>query len=119
MCFDLAMHEIGIKLVGQRNRGNRYARLQASGNHLRLEFGRVSPTRTGGRRGKYGSVHVSTKKFVDTIFSAGGYVSNVEWLAAYETERHRPLGVFQGCAQSLAHSAGEQSRRVAVASLAA
>ncbi len=39
--FDQAAQVVGVKLIGQCDRGKRRARLQACSDHLRLEFGRV------------------------------------------------------------------------------
>jgi hypothetical protein len=83
MRLDPTAQEIGVQSVGQRNRRNRYARLQAGGNYLCLEFRCVPPIPPGCRRRKYICVHVSTKNIVDTIVASGQKLSKMEGLDAY------------------------------------
>ena len=47
--LDEAAQVVGIKLIGERNRSNRGARLQARGDHLRLKFG-CMPAACSGRQ---------------------------------------------------------------------
>jgi len=60
---------IRVELIGQRNGSNRNTRLHARGNHLRLEFGGMLAIASRNRRGNCCGVHMSTKKFVDTLLT--------------------------------------------------
>lgn len=83
MRFDPAAYLVGVELIGERDASDRYAGLQAGRDDARLEFRRVTPAGTTKGWGEYGSVHVSTKKIVDTMLAAGHLFSNVGRLDAY------------------------------------
>ena len=86
--------KIGVEPVGQRNRRDRYARLQARRNYPCLEFRCVPPIPPRGRHRKCICVHVSTKNNVDTIVASGRKLSKVGWLNAYDVVAHVAKGGY-------------------------
>lgn len=83
MDLDSVAQEICVELVGQRNRGDRDAGLQASRYRLSLEFGRMATTRPSSRNDNEVCVHVSAKNIVNTMLAAANWFSNKGGLDAY------------------------------------
>ena len=84
MRLDPTAQKIGVQSVSQRNRRDRYARLQAGGDYPGLEFWSVPTIPPGRRRRKCICVHVSTKNIVDTIVAFRHGLNKVGWLNAYQ-----------------------------------
>ena len=83
MRLDPTAQKIGVESVSQRNRRDRYARLQAGRNYPGLEFRCVPSIPPRCRRRKCICVHVSTQNIVDTIVASRHGLNKVGWLNAY------------------------------------
>ena len=92
---------VRVQPVGQRDGRHRYARLQAGGNDLLLEFGTAPPPRPPRRRFHHLSVHVSAKN--TRTLSAYVQPLKVARPDAYAASSIQPLKVArpQGVGESI------------------